>query len=119
MIKVSVRWHDGYLEEFECTEVRFGSDLLWMRLANGQNRHIPMRSVRWFSQSPESHAALDMLREYLKTATPACTWVRHTDASGRREWRSACGQASSKSKPTEGTKCGGCGAIKHVGKDLS
>jgi hypothetical protein len=25
---VSVRWFDGYLEEFECEEVRFGSDIL-------------------------------------------------------------------------------------------
>lgn len=55
MIKVSVRWHDGYLEEFDCEEVRFGSDLLWMRLVNGKNRHVPLRSVRWFSQTPESH----------------------------------------------------------------
>ena len=55
MIKVTVRWHDGYLEKFECDEVRFGSDLLWMRLKNKQNRHIPLRSVRWFSQTPESH----------------------------------------------------------------
>lgn len=53
---VSVRWHDGYLEEFTAAEVRFGSDLLWMRLANGSNRHIPLRSVRWFSTTPESHA---------------------------------------------------------------
>lgn len=27
-IQVTVRWHDGYLEKFECTEVRFGCDLL-------------------------------------------------------------------------------------------
>jgi len=53
---VSVRWHDGYLEEFTATEVRFGCDLLWMRLVNGDNRHIPLRSVRWFSTTPESHA---------------------------------------------------------------
>lgn len=53
---VSVRWFDGYLEEFECTEVRFGSDLLWLRLDDGQNRHIPLRQVRWFSLTPESHA---------------------------------------------------------------
>ena len=52
---VTVRWHDGYMEEFEATEVRFGSDLLWMRLLNGQNRHIPLRSVRWFGMSVESH----------------------------------------------------------------
>lgn len=32
---VTVRWFDGYMEEFEATEVRFGSDLLWMRLSNG------------------------------------------------------------------------------------
>ena len=53
--KVTVRWHDGYLEEFEATEVRFGSDLLWMRLKDGKNRHIPLRSVRWFGMSKESH----------------------------------------------------------------
>ncbi len=55
MIKVTVRWHDGMLESFECQEVRFGSDLLWVRLKDGENRHIPLRSVRWFSQNPESH----------------------------------------------------------------
>ena len=57
-ILVSVRWHDGYLEEFEVEEVRFGSDLLWMRLSDGKNRHIPLRSVRWFSMSKESHQTI-------------------------------------------------------------
>jgi hypothetical protein len=52
---VNVRWFDGYLERFECEDVRFGSDLLWMRLTIGQNRHIPLRQVRWFSLTPESH----------------------------------------------------------------
>lgn len=52
---VTVRWFDGYLERFEATEVRFGSDLLWMRLADGKNRHIPLRQVRWFGMSKESH----------------------------------------------------------------
>lgn len=54
---VTVRWFDGYLEEFEATEVRFGSDLLWLRLKDGKNRHIPLRSVRWFGMSKESHQA--------------------------------------------------------------
>lgn len=48
---VNVRWHDGYHEVFECTEVRFGCDLLWMQLTDGSNRHIPLRSVRTFSLS--------------------------------------------------------------------
>ena len=52
---VSVRWFDGYLEEYEATEVLFGSDLLWLRLKNGNNRHIPLRAVRWFGLSKESH----------------------------------------------------------------
>ena len=52
---VTVRWHDGYMETFRATEVRFGSDLLWMRLEDGNNRHIPLRSVRWFGTSIESH----------------------------------------------------------------
>jgi hypothetical protein len=54
-IIVSTRWFDGYLEDFDCSEVRFGSDLLFMRLVNGKNRHIPLREVRWFSVTPESH----------------------------------------------------------------
>jgi hypothetical protein len=53
-IKVNVRWMDGYYESFECIEVRFGLDLLWLRLNEGKNRHIPLRSVRWFSVTPES-----------------------------------------------------------------
>lgn len=52
---VTVRWFDGYMEVFEATEVRFGSDLLWMRLKDGNNRHIPLRQVRWFGMSKESH----------------------------------------------------------------
>ena len=55
MNKVTVRWFDGYMEEFEATEVRFGSDLLFLRLSNGRNRHIPLRQVRWFGMSEESH----------------------------------------------------------------
>lgn len=54
-ILVTVRWFDGYLESFKCKEVRFGSDLLWMRLQDGKNRHIPVRQVRWYSVNPESH----------------------------------------------------------------
>lgn len=57
--KVTVRWFDGYMETFEATEVRFGSDLLWMRLTNGANRHIPLRAVRWFGMSIESHQELE------------------------------------------------------------
>lgn len=60
-IYVSVRWHDGYLEAFEASEVRFGSDLLWIRLAEGSNRHIPLRSVRWWSVNPESHAIIPVM----------------------------------------------------------
>lgn len=58
-ITVNVRWHDGYLEEFECSEVRQGGQILWMRLSNGQNRTIPLwGNVRWFSTDPESHAKI-------------------------------------------------------------
>jgi len=53
--KIVIRWWDGYLELFEYECVRFGSDLLWIRLKNGKNRHIPLRHVRWFSVYPESH----------------------------------------------------------------
>ena len=58
--EVTVRWHDGYKEKFtRVNEVRFGSDLLWISLydknGNLKNRHIPLRSVRWFGLSEESH----------------------------------------------------------------
>lgn len=52
---VTVRWFDGYMEEFDAIEVRFGSDLLFLRLSNGKNRQIPLRQVRWFGMSIESH----------------------------------------------------------------
>lgn len=54
-MQVFVRWWDGYFEEFDVEDVRFGGDILWMRLTNGQNRHVPTRHVRWFSTYPESH----------------------------------------------------------------
>lgn len=53
-ITVTVRWWDGYLETFKASEVRFGSDLLWLKI-KGSNRHIPLRQVRWFSMTPGSH----------------------------------------------------------------
>jgi hypothetical protein len=46
---VSVRWIDGYYEEFDAVEARAGCDLLWIKLKSGNTRHIPLRSVRWFS----------------------------------------------------------------------
>ena len=39
-----------FLESFEATDVRFGNALLWIKLAiTDENRHIPLREVRWFS----------------------------------------------------------------------
>lgn len=52
---VSVRWFDGYFEEFQCTEVRFGAYILWMRLSSGKERIIPLTQVRWFGQLTYSH----------------------------------------------------------------
>lgn len=52
---VTVRWLDGHKEDFRAIEVRFGSDLLWIRLEDGNNRHIPLKMVRWFDTSIESH----------------------------------------------------------------
>jgi hypothetical protein len=54
---VHVRWHDGYFEAFRATEVRFSGELLWLRLASGENRQIPLiGNVRWWSMTVESHA---------------------------------------------------------------
>jgi hypothetical protein len=63
MIAVSVQWEDGYMEQFDASDVRFGCDLLWMRLESGSNRHIPLRSVRWFSVNPESHEESSVARK--------------------------------------------------------
>ena len=52
---VMVRWTDGYSDQFSCKEVRFVPDMLWMDLEDGQNRHIPLSNVRWFSITPEKH----------------------------------------------------------------
>ena len=52
---VTVRWFDGYLEDFTASEVRFGGYILWLRLENGRERIIPLTQVRWFSQSIERH----------------------------------------------------------------
>lgn len=54
-IVLNVRWLDGYLERFECNEVRASEGLLFIRLTIGQNRHIPLSNVRWYSLLPESH----------------------------------------------------------------
>jgi hypothetical protein len=52
---ISVRWFDGYFEEFEASEVRFGGYIIWIRLTNGKERIIPLSQVRWFGQTIESH----------------------------------------------------------------
>ena len=61
---VTVRWWDGYMEVFEATEVRFGSDLLFLRLADGKNRHIPLRQVRWFGMTQESHQTSEVRHDH-------------------------------------------------------
>ena len=66
LYQVTVRWWDGYLEEFDAVEVRFGVDLLYLVLSQqeGQveglsNRHIPLRHVRWFSVNPPTKEKVD------------------------------------------------------------
>ncbi len=53
-ITVWVRWHDGYAETFDCKGARHSYALLWLELTSGQNRHIPLSSVRFFSVNPTS-----------------------------------------------------------------
>ena len=53
---VNVGWFDGYYESFDkVKEVRFGGKLLWIEFTSGQNRHIPLDQVRWYSIYPASH----------------------------------------------------------------
>ena len=58
-MKVTVRWWDGYLEMYDCEEFRFGHMLLWMRLKDGKNRHLPTHYIRWYSVYPESHENIE------------------------------------------------------------
>jgi hypothetical protein len=46
--KVTVRWWDGYLEEFDAIESRVGAYMLWIKFPNGGHRWIPLCQVRWF-----------------------------------------------------------------------
>jgi len=59
-IRVIVRWLDGYMESFRCSEVRCSGELLSVRLMDEgspvpRNRQIPLSGVRWYTQRPESH----------------------------------------------------------------
>jgi len=64
MSTVEVRWFDGYLEVFSnVTEVRFGGYLLWIKMQNKQNRHIPLSQVRWYAVYPESHGLIPKVGE--------------------------------------------------------
>ena len=56
---VTIRWIDGYMEEFEASEVRFSGTTLWMRLTAGPERIIPLTQVRWFGQTTESHQSCE------------------------------------------------------------
>lgn len=53
--EVSVRWLDGYFESFNAKQIRISKSLIWLRLKNGNNRHIPLINLRWYSVYPESH----------------------------------------------------------------
>ena len=46
---LSVRWFDGYYEQFTASEIRNGGYMLWCKLPDSQERWIPLTQVRWFS----------------------------------------------------------------------
>lgn len=55
-IIVNVRWLDGYLETFyDVSDARASGDILSLIFTDKRNRQIPLRSVRWYSLSQESH----------------------------------------------------------------
>lgn len=53
---LSVRWFDGYYEQFSTSEIRNGGYMLWCKLATGDERWIPLTQVRWFSTTGEINA---------------------------------------------------------------
>ena len=53
-IEVSVRWLDGYSKTFKASDVKLGTDLIWMKLEDERNIHIPMWEVRWFLMYSEN-----------------------------------------------------------------
>lgn len=46
MIKITVRWNDGFKRDFEPIQYQFGSDYLWLKFADGKEEWIPTRQVR-------------------------------------------------------------------------
>lgn len=54
MTKVTVRWLDGFVENFECSEMRFSPGFIWLVLSIGVSRWIPTQNVRAFSVDPDS-----------------------------------------------------------------
>jgi len=56
---IQVRWLDEYSERFSAEEGRAGAYLLWMRLENGENRHISLSQVRWYDICLSKSTSLD------------------------------------------------------------
>ena len=46
---VEIRWMDAYIEVFATMATRFTNGLIWMKLMDGDERYIPLASVRWYS----------------------------------------------------------------------
>lgn len=49
MIKITVRWWDGFKRDYLVTDYQFGSDYIWLKLGDGKEKWIPTRHVRWVS----------------------------------------------------------------------
>lgn len=46
MVKVKVRWIDGFEKYYTCTDLQFGKDNYWLKLENGKEKWIPKEYVR-------------------------------------------------------------------------
>lgn len=57
MIKVKVRWIDGFEKYYECISVQFGKDNYWFKLENGKEKVVPRENVRHVTVQYISHLA--------------------------------------------------------------
>ena len=46
LIKIKIRWIDGFFREFIATSYQMGKDNYWIRLEDGREKWIPRENVR-------------------------------------------------------------------------
>jgi len=59
MLKVKVRWIDGFEKYYLCSDVQFGRDNYWFKLAGGREKWIPRENVRHVTTAKATKAEIE------------------------------------------------------------